>query len=259
MPTELQSRDVTCDAVLGGRLRLRQPRHGHRVGHDAMLLAAATAAHAGKHAIDLGAGVGAAGLALARRVPGLRVTLVEIDPALTDLARENAVANDLGDRVTAVTLDATAPARAFDQAGLAPGCAHVVLMNPPFNDPVQLQISPDADRARAHAGAPTTLASWTATAARLLADRGALTLIWRADGLADVLQALDGFGGVAVKPVQPHPEAPAIRILVHATKGSRVPLQLQPPLCLNDAQGRPSAAAEAILRDAASLPMATAG
>ena len=52
------------DAVLGGRLRLRQPLRGHRVGHDAMLLAAATGARAGEHAVDLGAGVGGAGLAL---------------------------------------------------------------------------------------------------------------------------------------------------------------------------------------------------
>src|SRR5215208_6092627 len=81
---------VTDDAVLGGRLRLRQPRRGHRVGHDAILLAAASRGRRGDHVVDLGAGVGAAGLALARRVPGLSVTLVEIDPGLAALAAENA-------------------------------------------------------------------------------------------------------------------------------------------------------------------------
>ncbi len=77
---------------------LRQPLRGHRFGHDAILLAAATAAHAGEHAVDLGAGVGAAGLALARRVEGLDVTLVEIDPALAALAqRERRAQRALGD------------------------------------------------------------------------------------------------------------------------------------------------------------------
>ena len=71
--------ETSEDAVLGGRLRLRQPLAGHRVGHDAILLAAATEGSAGEHAVDLGAGVGAAGLALAARVAGLKVTLVEID------------------------------------------------------------------------------------------------------------------------------------------------------------------------------------
>ena len=87
--------ETSEDAVLGGRLVLRQPRRGHRVGHDAILLAAATTAHAGERAIDLGAGVGAAGLALARRVEGLAVTLVEIDPALAQLGRDNAERNGL--------------------------------------------------------------------------------------------------------------------------------------------------------------------
>src|SRR5215831_14784539 len=77
---------LTDDAALGGRLRLRQPARGHRFGHDAILLAAATPAAAGEVAIDLGAGVGAAGLALAQRVAGLAVRLVEIDPALAALA-----------------------------------------------------------------------------------------------------------------------------------------------------------------------------
>ncbi len=83
--------DITEDAVLGGRLRLRQPARGHRVGHDAILLAAATPALAGEHVVDLGAGVGAAGLAVAARVPGVSVTLVERDAGLAALAAENAL------------------------------------------------------------------------------------------------------------------------------------------------------------------------
>jgi tRNA1(Val) A37 N6-methylase TrmN6 len=85
--------DTTENAVLGGRLRLRQPRRGHRVGHDAILLAAATGARPGDHLVDLGAGVGAAGLAVAARVPGTRMTLVERDPVLAALAAGNAERN----------------------------------------------------------------------------------------------------------------------------------------------------------------------
>src|ERR1700675_1324663 len=80
-------------AFLGGRLRLRQPKSGHRAGHDAMLLAAATPARSGDRVVDLGAGVGAAGLAVAKRVAGIELVLVEIDDVLADLARGNASAN----------------------------------------------------------------------------------------------------------------------------------------------------------------------
>jgi tRNA1(Val) A37 N6-methylase TrmN6 len=79
--------ELTEDGFLGGRLRLRQPKSGHRAGHDAMLLAAATAAKPGDRVVDLGAGVGAAGLAVAKRVGALRLALVEIDERLVALAR----------------------------------------------------------------------------------------------------------------------------------------------------------------------------
>ena len=98
VPMEAESK-TSEDAILGGRLRIRQPLRGHRVGHDAVLLAAATAARSGELAVDLGAGVGAAGLALAARVPGLKLALVEIDAGLCALASDNARLNRLDDRV----------------------------------------------------------------------------------------------------------------------------------------------------------------
>jgi tRNA1(Val) A37 N6-methylase TrmN6 len=244
---------VTEDAVLGGRVRLKQPRHGHRVGHDAILLAAAVDAKAGEHAVDLGAGVGAAGLSLAVRVPGVSVTLVEIDAALARLAAENAEANGLAQRVRSVVLDIAAPARAFATAGLLPNAADHVLMNPPFGDPGRQNLSPDPRRRLAHA-AQSPLALWTRCASRLLRARGTLTLIWRADGLAQVLAALGpAFGAIAIMPVHPRPSAPAIRILVQARKGSAAPLAILPALSLNDEGGSPSEAAEAVLRGGASL------
>src|SRR3954469_16204291 len=86
---------LTEDAFLGGQLRLRQPKSGHRAGHDAMLLAAATPAHSGDRVVDLGAGVGAAGLAVAKRVAGIELVLVEIDERLASLARGNAASNGI--------------------------------------------------------------------------------------------------------------------------------------------------------------------
>jgi tRNA1(Val) A37 N6-methylase TrmN6 len=242
------------DAVLGGRLVLRQPLRGHRVGHDAILLAAATAAQSGDHAVDLGAGVGGAGLALARRVAGVAVTLVEIDAALTALAAGNAQRNGLSDRVRAVCLDVEAPAADFAAAGLAPGSAACVLMNPPFN--VTQQPSPEQARRMAHAASATTPEQWLRTAARLVRAGGVVTLIWRADGLADVLAALSKeFGAITVLPVHPKPGAAAIRVLVRATKGNRAPLALLPGFLLADADNKPTAAAEAVLREAEALSL----
>jgi tRNA1(Val) A37 N6-methylase TrmN6 len=245
---------TTLDAVLGGRLSLRQPRRGHRFGHDAILLAAATDARSGQHAVELGAGVGAAGFALAKRIDGLTVTLVEIDPALAQLAAENAVGNRLADRVNVATLDVAGPDQCWTDAGIVPANAACVLMNPPFNDAARQNVSPDERRRLAHAASSETLTQWIGRAEWLLAPSGTLTMIWRADGLGDVLAALRAeFGGVAVLPIYPRPNASAIRILVRASKGSGAPFALLPGLTLNDADGKPSAAADAILRHGESL------
>jgi len=256
MAAERDVLETSDDAVLGGRLTLRQPLAGHRVGHDAILLAAATGGRAGERAVDLGAGIGAAGLALAARVPGLKVTLVEIDPALSRLAAGNAARNSLAGRVRAIACDAE-DAETLAAAGLAAGSAERVLMNPPFHAARRHNVSPDARRRRAHAGAPGLLGRWVASAAALLKPGGTLTLIWRADEADDVLAALaSDFGGIAVLPVQPRADAAPIRILVRADKGGRGAPVYLPALVLNDAQGRPTAAAEAVLREGQKLGLA---
>jgi tRNA1(Val) A37 N6-methylase TrmN6 len=251
MAPEPDASDTTEDAVLGGRLRLRQPRRGHRVGHDAILLAAATPARAGERVVDLGAGVGAAGLALAKRVEGVHLTLVEIDRALCALAHDNVRLNGLDGRVDVVARDvAELPADEF-------GSAERVLMNPPFNDSARLQLSPDPARRLAYAASADTLGVWIGAAARLLVAGATLTLIWRAGGLADLEQALGGeFGDLRILPVQPHADAPAIRVLARATKSGHPARTLLPGLILNSQDGRPTPAAEAVLREGKTLPLA---
>jgi len=255
MSSEPLPADVSEDAILDGRLILRQPRRGHRFGHDAILLAAAVSAHAGEHAVDLGAGVGAAGLALAHRVGGLSVTLIEIDRALVALAAANAERNGMTDRVRALCLDAEAAADAFAATGLTPGSASHVLMNPPFNVG-QHNASPDPARRAAHIGTGETLDRWLASAAQLLGADGVVTLIWRADALAEVKAALARhFGGVAIMPVYPKPGAAAIRVLARGIRASRAPLTVLPGLLLADDGNKPTPQAEAILRENAALPM----
>lgn len=247
--------DFTEDAFLGGQLRLKQKRSGHRAGHDAILLAAATEARAGDRVVDLGAGIGTAGLALGRRVAGISLSLVEIDPELAELARANAAANAI--TAETIVLDVTADAQAFAANGLAPVSVDVVLMNPPFNDPARHRGSPDQARRAAHVAREETLNAWVHAARRILRSDGALTLIWRADGIAEVLTALSrGFGSLSILPVHGEAGRPAIRVLVRAVKGGRAPTRLLPGLMLNDESGVPKNQVREILEGRALLPLA---
>jgi tRNA1(Val) A37 N6-methylase TrmN6 len=247
--------EVTEDAFLGGRLRLRQLKSGHRAGHDAMLLAAATPAAPGDRVVDFGAGVGAAGLAVGRRVETIDLVLVEIDPTLAALARANAAANGIAADV--VVLDVEASAESFAASQLTPDSAEIVLMNPPFNDAARHRASPDRARETAHVATATTLEGWVHAARRILRPKGVLTLIWRADGLAEVLSALErGFGSLEILPVHANLTAPAIRILIRAVKGGRAPTQIHASLLLNDESGVPKKWVQEIFAGEGTWPFA---
>ena len=250
--------DITDDAILNGRIRLLQPKRGHRFGHDAILLAAAVPAQPQDRVAEFGAGVGAASLALVSRVPGVQVTLFEIDEELCALARENIARNGLSDRAQVIRYDVMRGDFTVETAGDSAGRRREpfdhVFMNPPFN-PASLQASPDPARRTAHAGDSELLKTWVNRAHGLLGNAGSLTLIWRADGVDDVLQVLaKDFGGITVIPVYPAQGRAAIRIIASGSKHDRSPLRILPPLTLNDRNQTPTEDAEAILRHGGAWP-----
>ena len=60
---------TTDDALLGGRVRLRQPAKGYRAAIDPLLLAASLAIRPGETLLDLCCGVGTVGACALARVP----------------------------------------------------------------------------------------------------------------------------------------------------------------------------------------------
>ncbi len=253
--------ETSCDRFLGGRVAVFQPRRGgHRSGHDAILLAACVPADATGDVADLGAGVGVAGLAVAARVPGVDVTLAERDPVALTLARRSLDLPEtapLAPRVRIVAVDVTAPARERLAAGLARESADHVILNPPFYPAGSVRETPDAARAGAHVLDDAGLDPWIRTAADLLRPRGRIALIFPATGLKSVLDGLEGrFGAIAIRPVLPRPEGPALRILVGGIKGSRGPLTLLAPLVLHDSTGaHPAPQAAEILSGTAGIDL----
>jgi len=99
-------------------LSIIQPRAGHRVGGDAVFLAAAVPAKAGERVLEAGTGVGVAGLCLLARVPELNVTAVEIDAELCALAKSNAARNGFAEQFKVIEADVTSSAKVLSAAGL---------------------------------------------------------------------------------------------------------------------------------------------
>ena len=230
-------------------MRLRQKPDGYRAGMDAALLAAACDALPGQRVLEPGCGVGGALLAAATRRPEAIFQGVERDSAAAALATENAALNGLAGRVAVARGDVEAGFRA-----LALPVFDAVMTNPPFFD------DPNALRAPAPAKsgawmADGGLAAWTGFCLKAAREGGTITIIHRADRLADLLALLaPKAGSFKIRPVAPFADAPAKRVIVRAIKTGRAPLVLLPPLILHDREsGKHAAAAEAILRGEADL------
>ncbi len=244
--------DIVTDAILDGRLRLRQPRTGHKAGTDAILLAAAAEPRKDDRMVDVGAGVGTVGLALGLREATLTGVLLDIDPANGALAGENCRLNGLDGRLRVAVADLFDPA-SRKAAGLETGAASLVVTNPPFLIGRESRPSPHPGRARAHSldatGGSRQHGDWLRAALSLLAPKGRLHLIHRPDALAALLFVCEGrLGALRIRPIFGKPNTPAIRIILSGVKGSRAPASIEPSLVLHEDDGRFTAAAEAIHR-----------
>jgi len=236
------------DALLDGRVRLRQPSRGYRVAVDPVLLAAACPAEAGARVLDLGCGVGAAALCLVARVRELTTAGLELQPVLAALAAENAALNGWPDRFRPVVGDARRPPLAAD------GVVDHVLCNPPYHRAGHGHAPADPMAHVANVETAGGLADFVDAACRLVRRKGTVTVIHRADRLAEVLACLDDRTGERlVIPVRPKADADASRVVVRARPGVATPMRIAPDLVLHTADGAFTAEAAAILRAGAAL------
>lgn len=225
--------ETTAGHLLGGRLRYAQPRDGYRTGIEPVLLAASIPAQPGQRVLEAGTGAGAGLLCLSARVPGLRCTGVEIDPAMADLARQN-MADNRFDDVQIVAGDITAAALGpFDHA----------FANPPWHDRRGTS-SPVDRRRRAKQSAPGELERWIEAMRRILTPTGSLTLILPA---AQLDRARAALGSTAVRALHPKRARPPKLLIIQS--GTADP----PPTILHQDDGRFTPEIEAILRQGAAF------
>jgi tRNA1(Val) A37 N6-methylase TrmN6 len=241
-------------------VRLYQPQKGYRAGLDAALLAAAVELETGETAMEAGCGPGAALLQVAWRTQGPDqtgplLTGVERNVEAVALAKSNIALNFQAARVRVIVGDVGAPFSKLQASHTQVAPFDAVFANPPFfDDPARLR-GPAPERREAYV-AEGGLKAWTTFLIKAARQGGRITLVHRADRLADILAALsEGAGSFRIRPIQPFADQPAKRVLVRAVKGGRAPLALLPPLVLHPRDGtKHTPEAEAILRGEARLP-----
>lgn len=227
---------VTRDAFLGGRLTLSQPRDGFRAGLDSVLLGAAVGEKRDS-LLDLGCGVGTAGLVALTHHDGLSAVLAEQNPEMAALAESNAAGNGFATRAKIVVADVTGKGAVRREAGLADNAFASVIANPPFF--ADGTLAADAGRAGARHMDAAQLDQWIKTAAGCAAAGGEVIFIYPSASLAPLLAGFtQRFGAVTLLPLTPRPGEAASRVLLRGIKGSRAPLTLLASRALHERAGR---------------------
>lgn len=233
----------TLDAALNGALRVIQPRQGYRFSVDALLLAAFAPPLPDGEVLDVGTGCGIVALLLAHMNKARRVTAIEAQPELAELADRNVRLNELGSRVRVVQADvrhfATEP---------EPMRADLVLANPPFFALGRGRENANFQESRARREHHGSLAELVAAMSGLLGRNASLTMVYTVERLTELFAALAAVGLAPLRLRFVHGRAglSARLVLVEARAGRSVATQVEAPLFLESVDGNPSPEARAL-------------
>ena len=220
-----------------------QPARGYRFTIDPLLLVDFVAASRARAAIDLcelGTGCGVLGLALLKRLPTAKLTAVELQPRLAELARRNARSNELGARAEIVELDLADSKQARRITGAR---FDWVVSNPPYRAVGRGATNPDEESAIARHELRLPLPRLCAEMRRLLRPNAMGAVIYPAARLAELLRELSavGLSPRRLRAVHPRTDAPATRVLLSFQKSIvDGKLEIVPPLVERRTDGTPS-------------------
>ena len=224
----------TVDSILGGSLRLIQPRRGYRFSVDAILLGRFIRPRPGARILELGAGCGVISIMATAHYAPREATAIELQSELADLIARNAALNNLA-AVRAVAADL----RTRAIGGVAPASFDLVIANPPYRAAGSGRRSPNAGRNLARAESAATLDDFVAAAARYLKHGGKAAFVFAASRGAELLSELHAhrLEPKRLRMVHPRRDLSATTMLVEARKGGGIELEVEPPLILYAAKG----------------------
>lgn len=212
---------TTSDALLGGALRLLQPKQGYRINVDSLLLVDFAGPRRVERLVDLGAGVGALGLLALQRGIARRALLVEADPQLVTLAREN---------LRTSGFDGEARELDLARGKLRESALPLVLCNPPYFPAHSHRPAQSPAKALARSG---ELLPFLAAAAALVARKtGRALFCYPAPQLPELLRMAEQVGLVAkrLRLVHSRIDQPARLALLELRAARPGGLVIEPPL-----------------------------
>ncbi len=220
------------DDLFRNRLRIIQSDELPKFGLEGVLLANFPMLKKGMRICDFCCGSGIVPLLLTSRAKEIKITGIEIQPELSNLARRNVILNNLGEQIDIITSD-------ICTNGIEPHIFDLITVNPPFFSVRGGTVAPHKARATARSQTGLTIADVVKSAAQLLREKGRLALIYRASGLKEVLKCIDdnSLGAVRIRFVHHDVQHKASTFLLECQYGRNVDGVVEPPLIVYEANG----------------------
>ena len=241
--------ETTLDGIRD--IKVYQNKQGYRFSIDALLLSSFVNVRHVENIADLGTGSGIIGLLLARKYPGAKVLLVELQKSLYALAERNIVLNNMEERVEVLLADIkhmkeTAQPRSYD----------LVVSNPPFRKPATGCLSLGEEKAVARHELRLEFADLAEAASHLLKVRGRFSMIFHPERLLEVIDILkrNRLEPKRTRFVHNDPKAGSKIVLIEAVKEGRPGLKVSSPLFIYNEKGAYSAELNEMYRTKADGP-----
>ena len=210
-------------------VRVIQKRDGYRFSVDAVLLAEFVEEPKGEKGIELGGGCGIVSILLAKRFSEVRMTIVEVQGVLAELALRNISLNGLDGRLEVLC-------EGIEDLGELEESFDFVVTNPPYRKKGTGRINPVFEKAIARHELLVTLEQIVDVSAHLLKDDGQFFIIHIPARYEELLSLMTKkeINPERVLFVYPRPFSEAILVLIEGIKKGAGNLKVMEPLYISE-------------------------
>lgn len=230
---ELKQGERIDDLQIGGLKIIQNPRK-FCFGIDAVMLANFATVKKGDTVVDLGTGTGIIPILIAGKTGAAKITGIEIQEDMVEMASRSIAMNDLQGKVEIIHGDVKEIHRYIRDNSI-----DLVVSNPPYMNAGKGLVNPDSSKAIARHEIMCTLEDIIGSATRILKNGGRLAMIHRSNRLVDILYAMRcrSIEPKRLRMVHPSADRESNLFLVEGIKGGGTFLKVSRPLVIYDEEG----------------------
>lgn len=231
---KLKENERIDDLELNG-LKIIQNKDGFCFGMDSVLLSDfAKEIKKNSSILDMGTGTGILGILLSAKTQDTKITGVEIQPEVAQMAQRSVELNQLEERINILCEDIKKLKEIYEA-----GSFDAIVTNPPYKKKGTGGMNENEAKLISRHEITASLEDFISIASYLLKDQGSIYMVHRPERLADIMVNLRKYKlePKVIKFVYPNQEKEPNLILMKATKNARPFLKVEKPIYIYDAQG----------------------